>query len=513
MTASSTRQLRLKNNCGLSSLSSGSVSMSNLPAEIWHIICSHVTRESLPSLRLTCHKLAHVAATSLFAEIYINWLPRSLCRLGAIAAHPKLRLLVKTLICEQCLLDEQYENFEKWRAVAHSTHVLSRLEDEEEEKAIEIDERIVRYRTAVSRHPLPPEEQHQKCLHHVVTTLLNDQESLLNDPGLLLALTHAVSKLVNLQRMQIGSGLQDVYPFDESDQPLFDSLRFENAACLLGYETFLRAPFFCYGDTETYRYPLQPLAFIFHAIQATAHALTALDVAALPFEYWDPGKPHGYWKYAMSVFDGAVLGQVRSLKLGLLNGREQGTIPPAHQQITHLIGRFRFVTSLRLKLQTLSAQSDMFAPGEDLWFGDCLTFWDLSDILDQLYLRHLQDLAIDRFRTTEAAFVSFMTKHAGKLRSISFSEPYMTSPGDHVTKIHSWKRALKEVAPVMSLKRVDLGCIKDSMILELLISTALIKREEKAPSPLRSTGRRHEAYCRSISAYLRASGNIGYPDF
>ncbi|KAL9005521.1 MAG: hypothetical protein Q9188_001723 [Gyalolechia gomerana] len=152
-------------------------------------------------------RIAHVAATAFFAEnffaeIYVNWLPRSFYRLTVIATYPNLRLLVQALTSEQSLLDERPEAFETWSEVADSTHILFYLEVEEEQKATEGGEPILRYRAAVRQHLLHPGEEPEKCLHQVVTNLLNDQKSPLRDPEPRPFLNSAMSKMVNLHTLQ-----------------------------------------------------------------------------------------------------------------------------------------------------------------------------------------------------------------------------------------------------------------------------------------------------------------------
>ncbi|KAL9030661.1 MAG: hypothetical protein Q9196_001248 [Gyalolechia fulgens] len=478
--------------------------MSNLPAEIWHIICGYLDREYLPSLRLVCTKIAHVAATPLFAEIYVNWLPRSFHRLTAIAAHPHLRRLVKTLFFEQCLLDKRYKDFELWREVADNRFVLFQLAVEDERKGIEVDETMAIYRSNICRHGIPRDDETLKCLHQVVTVLLHEQKSLLKDPHLLPVLAGAMAKLVSLRTIQTVSGRRNLDCDNMFDQPSVDD-RSQRAAYSLQSETFLAYPFCLSVSTEQL---LKPLDFVLKAMRGSTPAVRVLTIADLPFDSWESNKPNGYWNAIDDAF-----GNLHSLKLCLI---AEGTIiPPTHQQIAHFIGRCRSITAIELDIDERKRWSVEDPLIEDPWDSIWGVLRDISDLLGRLHLCHLQRLQINRFRISEEAFVSFMTQHAATLRSISFSQSYMTSPGDHVTRIPSWERAIRQVAPLMSLTHVDLGRFRDSMISDL---TEMV--DSKGANRLHSSffsvdyqniGHRHQAYCRRVSDYLRRGGEGDYP--
>lgn len=505
MTNKSTRQLRLRNDLGLSALSLSFASPSDLPVEIWHVICSYVDRKSLPSLRLTCTKLANIAVTPLFAEIYVNWLPRAFRRISVIAAHPKLCHHVRILSFEQCLLNNELEDFETWQVDADTTRIISFLEEEEMQKGIEVSEKIARYRRRVNRHTLPTDEETRRCLHQVITILLSEQKSLLEKPHLESELADIISKLRNLHTIQIVSGLCNWWKC-VGGSPI-DNQRSYNNTLALQLETFMRDPSYLFGNREIQQHPLLPFSLLVRALPGAAYALTNLSIANLPAKFWHSYESDGCWDNIKSTIDRATFTNLRSLKLCFGVFR-----PPKQQQLASFIGCFRSLTSLQLEIRGLREQwyewwrEDIFGPDPNLL--DWNSLLNLSGILDHLNLCHLQELKIDHLRISEETFNSFMARHAQTLHTISFSMSYMESPGDHATRIPSWKRALTEIAPVMSLKHVDLGIVNDSFMSWLL---AVLIRSGDERLPLQA-GNSYRVYCRQMSEFLRSGGKVAYPE-
>lgn len=512
MSTALARQLRLRSDLSLSALSLCPASASDLPAEIWHNICSYVPRASLPSLRLVCTKLANIAVTYLFAEIYVSWLPRSFSKISAIAAHPKLCCHVRILSFEQCLLKNELEDFETWQGLASTAPILSYLMIEPSQKGDGVYGTTARFlrNNMFHEHILPTDMETRKCLHQVVTTLLKEQKTLLEDPHWRLYLGDIISRLGNIHTIQIVSSMCNFGRLLD-DNPIDNQLSLDNTY-VLQMETFMTYPTYLFGDSDTYQHPILPLGLLAQVLAGALHTLTNLTIANIPFEFWHSDNPYGYWNNMKSAMNNATFNNLRSLKLGLGPGGDLRTGPPSHQQIAHFIGCFPSVTSLQLRF--FVSHMPWYEPWrEKSWVfnSDHLgwtTLWDLSDILDQTNLRHLQELEIDRFRISEGAFYSFMTRHAETLHTVSFSLSYMKSPGDHATRIPSWKRTLTKIAPLMSLKYVNLGLVNDSFT-----SWFLAKRiPSKEPFPLPEvTGQNYTEYCHQVSKFLESGGSVGYP--
>lgn len=505
MAALSLYQLRLTPRLGLYQLSPSSSSMVNLPAEIWHMICGHVDRWYLAPLRRVCSKLADIAATYLFEKIYVNWLSRSFEKFTAIAAHPKLRYHVKALLIEQNYLHQRYTDFETWKLDADTSNFSNYISEEEMAKGIEVNETVDRYRSAIVQRPLPANEEHQRCLHQVMITMLTDQRALLGDSQLLQWLDDAISKMPDLSALQTttSSSLKEYLDtFNESRQD-FD--RSELVAILMRAETFLPSPFDKDLTTKHYHIPLQPINHIFRAAFTVPPILTTLSISALPFGFWDLEQPQGYWNSCKIAVEHAFT-KLRLLRVGLIIDWDRGSTPSAHHQIAHFLGSARDITTLVLTIDTARLQSGEMSDPLDRVYNDGHVLWDISNILSNLRLLHLQTLKIKQFCVTEDAFSSFMRNHAETLRNISFSASYIKSPTDHTTRISGWERALKEIAPAMSLKDVHLGLFEDPWL------SAKLRAKIASSDPL-IPGRDYSSFCTSVEDYLRSSAKTNYPKF
>lgn len=75
-----------------------------LPAEIWHMVCSHLKHQGLVSLRLTSSGLADIAAEFMIERIRIDTSFESLRRLKGISENRCLSKNVKSLTFEGALL-------------------------------------------------------------------------------------------------------------------------------------------------------------------------------------------------------------------------------------------------------------------------------------------------------------------------------------------------------------------------------------------------------------------------
>lgn len=74
------------------------------PAEVVQMICTGLSTADLKSMRLVCRKLSHMVAPSLYRSILLKPNVGSFRRMQSIAAHPRFRNYVKTLVYSGIML-------------------------------------------------------------------------------------------------------------------------------------------------------------------------------------------------------------------------------------------------------------------------------------------------------------------------------------------------------------------------------------------------------------------------
>ncbi|KAL8895462.1 MAG: hypothetical protein Q9207_008164 [Kuettlingeria erythrocarpa] len=513
------RQSRLTSCMSILSMSAESTSLLNLPAEIWHTICTHINRSSLPSLRLVCRKLAEIAAPHLFRELYVNWLPRSISDITAVAAHPVLRQHVKRLVFELSILDPRYKDFQYWQLSCNLGTTVRQLRDfEEAGKGLEVDERVLQYLKKIELHGLLPNETDRRCIHALMANRLNEQEELLKDPQTREFLAIAVSSLIALEKITTTNSARYIDPLYYpilADVPAFlgedekDIERWKTLATCQQVDYLLPQPYFAtrsdFPDLLRLRF-----ALIARATGVAAFKVKALDIAASPAECVELS----VMRRSEKCFQSDTCVSLRSITLRLFTDHDDSPTVPEFSQIARFLQTAVLVTNLQLEFGPHGSSAYDYSSNPLGRYFDCAKLWDVSGMMDKIRLPHLQSLEVHRLCITEDSFGSFMRLHAPKLRYIAFHAAHMKSPGDRDAMPYSrWQRAIIDIAPFMSMDHVHLGLIEDSWLSSRLRYEQSLRDECKRPLSYVSRRSRYPEYCRQVSAYLRCKGNVEYPRY
>lgn len=499
-------------------MSSGSSSLVNLPAEMWHLICACIDRSSLPSLRRVCQKLAAIAAHHLFRKLYINWLPESILSIAAVAAHPILRHHVKCMVFEINLLSPHFADFDYWQSSSDLQYTVRGIRGWEECKEPEVGDRVLQYWEKIELQGLPSSETHKKSLHSVMVKLLHDQRLLLNDPETSNLLADAMSSLTALEAIVTTNSAKYI---DEMRYHIFDDIpvllgeheddigRWEFLSYRQSVDCLLRRPFS--GARSDFRdlAPL-PLAIIASAMSVAAPRLKALTITAFLADFMETGTARlsGEW------FQPAMYGSLRSIALRLVTDDDGDPSASGLSQIGCFLQNAVFLTDIQLEF------------GPNVWIPDGVSnnplnryfdqnvCWNISEMMNKIRLPHLKSLQVYRFCITEDSFTAFMRFHAQTLRHVSFYHAHMRSPGDYDAMPFSrWQRAITDIAPIMSLNHVDLGLIEDSWLSSRLRYEESLGEESLFFSIWSTRCMQYLVYCRQVFAYLQSKGHIEYPKF
>lgn len=513
------RQSRLTRCMSILLMSSESTSLLNFPAEVWHLICTHVNRLSLPALRLVCRKLARIAASHLFRELYINWLPQSISDINAVAAHPILRQHVKRLVFELSILDPRYRDFPYWQLSCLLETTIRQVRDfEEEVKGLEVDGRVLQYWKKIELQGLLPNETDRRCLHAVMANRLNEQEVLLNDLQTPEILATAVSNLIALDGITTTNSaryLDTLHDFDNEDVPAFvgedeeEINRWETLAKCQRVDYLLSQPFIAtksdFPDLSSL-----PLAIMTGAMGVAALNVKALNITASPAEFVELGIVRRSGECSQST----TCVSLRSITLRLFTDHDGRPTLYQFSQVARFLKNAVLVTDIQLEFGPHRMSSYNNSANPLSRYLDRTNLWDISGMMDKIRLPHLKSLQVHRFCITEDSFTSFMRFHAPKLRYISFYSAHMKSPGDRDgTPFSRWQRAIDDIAPIMSLEHVDLGLIEDSWLSSRLRYEQSLCDECVLPPSYVTRRSRYTKYCRQVSAYLQCKGNVEYPRY
>lgn len=89
--------------------------MPELLFELFSNIASFVTPSDLPNFRLGNVALAKAGAIPLFREVVVTWTPKCLKSIIEISRHPKLAQIVSTLHFDECVMNPEYLEYDRWR--------------------------------------------------------------------------------------------------------------------------------------------------------------------------------------------------------------------------------------------------------------------------------------------------------------------------------------------------------------------------------------------------------------
>ena len=534
MKPSTLRQTRLTPTLHLWTLSPASVSFENLPSEIWHEACANLDRKSLATARRVCHRLADIAAHHLFRELYVNWLPSSVDRLSTIASHPKLNHYVQALVFEQELLRQDLTNFDDWKSRMDTSPLLDRHRSGDDQTDPECNEmhpeidlwdgplheaqrclhailsRFVKDQGTILADAGGlgikfldhlAQDEFLGCMHGMVSKLVKDQRALLADPGTPGMLGHLISSFSHLNTVRMTA--MDSYGWTSYDDGELDTeaLNQWNAARESLQAGLLVSSAFEY-DEDPLRKALQPIKYILDAAAAARTRIRNLQIEVIPAEFWMEGDEP--WTYKSDTQRNKVKGlpKLRSLDIRLIIDR-------GNNRMAHFLQHCANITNLKLHIyaRSFTNQEADSSYVTSLW--DSHPLGEISEVLKPLRFGQLQNLVIDRFSITEEAFVTFMKTHAETMKSIIFKIPYMITPGHQSTRFSSWEHAIKEVAPFMSLKHVDLGNILDYALSRLY-------SEDMHLGGCYCHGVRNQRirmFASSASAYLMSRGQAQYPKY
>ncbi|KAL8990701.1 MAG: hypothetical protein Q9177_000701 [Variospora cf. flavescens] len=503
---------------GIISLSSESTSMLNLPAELWHLVCAYIHRSSVSTLRLVCHKLSTVAAPYLFRELYINWLPQSISDIAAVAAHPILRHHVRCLVFELSLLDPRLRDFEYWESSCNLEDTIKRMR---ECVYTDGDDSTLRYLDKIGPRDLPLSETDKKDLHVPVVKLLNDQKRLLNDPQTQESLANILSSLTALKFLKTTKSAKYIDRSDLStyediptllDEETDDVERWETIAHCQRVDALLCKPFMATRLTSPDLASLSSI-LIARAIDLAAPKLKSFNITAWPVDVediamvWPPGK----------CLPSATRASVRSMTLHLLKHSSRSPTASELSPIGSFIQKAVFLTHIQLELPSYKWTSDDSSRSANNPFNRYFcpnVSCDISGMMDEIRLPYLKSLQLHRFCISEESFVSFMKHHAHTLRRAVFYLPHMRSSGDYdAMPFSSWRCAITEIAPLVSLSYVDLGLFEDAWLSSKLRHVEFLAAQGLQRRFWVTRHATYVEYCRHVSAFLQCQGHTEYPKF
>ncbi|CAF9935263.1 hypothetical protein IMSHALPRED_010164 [Imshaugia aleurites] len=445
--------------------------MELLPLEIMAEVCSFSDFGSLKKIRLVSTAFAQIAPRYLFEEIYVTLIPEYLDKLTEVAIHPTLRFHVRTLFFDYDILNEEFAEYDVWKAEVDSGGPIS----------------IGGGPGAEVNAPADLD-----CSHQNFCRLLSSQKALFDGRMDLEFLIAAFALLPNLR---------DIYSMamQSSTTPYYSIRRRKNGMdpvlSALQRDTLLPKPFV---DTSvsTQTGLSRPLASLLSGLGLTRKQIYSIVVADIAWSFWKQDGPSGFQHVGQELID-AAFQQLKNMYVILvvdaydLEVRLQGMLPLS---ISTFIGAAK-------RLQWLTLEFGCYAKDEDgAGFDNNIATRSprAGQLFAKLTLPCLVTLHFGNCILTEEILIGFMKRHSTTLKYLHLVEVDLDNQSMEST---SWAETLKQIAPILALETVNLLALRSDDIENVIV----------ADTNGEACNSRVDAYCKGLTRFLRNRGQTGCP--
>lgn len=459
--------------------------MEGLPPELLAHVFSFSDIRSLKKIRLVNTKFARIAAEYLFEEVCLTFIPRYLDKVTEVAFDPNLRSHVRTLVVDSdCILNERFADYETWEA------------------AIDTREQIkIKGQTGAKY----PETARWQCSqadldrsHTNFDCLLASQKALFDGRLDLVLLSTALAMLPNLRTIKrfhssyAGNGIATPYASIRGDEKNWTPILSD-----VQRDTFLPDPFI--DPTVSVQPGLaRPLASLICGLGVARKQIRTMELDNIPWEFWKQGGPSGF-EHGVRPHVHVAFQYLESLKVHLMVDVDdlevplQGLMPLS---ISTCIGAAAKLRLLDVDFTCYGADDD--EPIEwDLWVRR--RFPRAGQFFATLTLPNLAIFRIWNCTLTTESLVGFFRRHTATLKEIRIDSVALDDKSSETT---SWEKALRQIAPTLSLDSVELRELESDDISFLFMI---------ADDSADGAWNRREAYCQRLTDYLYHRGRTECP--
>ena len=391
--------------------------MDRLPPELWARVCDLSDIRSLKMIRLTDSTLAQIAARYLFEGLCVILIPEYLDKLTEVAFHPTLRFHVRTLYFDHNILDEDFADYDEWKAEVDYT---GDFYGEESDCALLV--------ARCSQADL--DRSYKKFCR-----LLASQKALFKRRMDLAVLSAALAMLPNLQAIK---SMEKAFGYDLSPIRL-----------CLQRDTLLPAPFHDYPSGIA-----RPLASLISGLGLTRKQILTVDVVVITWSSRADKRPSGCLHDVQQLIR-AAFRDLESMIVEFdvnfndLEFRWQGVLP---NSISSFVGAAPKLRLLDINFHWSSQDAvDPSAHDYEHWRGP-----PVGQLFATLTLPNLAIFRLEFCELAEKSLEDFLSRHATTLKEIKMDEVILDNRSDEPS---SWEKTLKYVAPNLFLDCVSLQSI------------------------------------------------------
>lgn len=467
--------------------------MDGLPPELLAYVCSLSDIRSLKKIRLVNTNFAQIAAQYLFEKLYLTFIPKSLDNVTEVAFHPTLRSYVRTLYFDSDILNERFADYETWEA------------------AIDTREQI---ESNGQTRPKYPETARWQCSqadldrsHTKFDRLLASQKALFDGRLDLVLLSTALAMLPNLRTI---NSIESSYLNRPTATP-YHSITGHEEYWLpilsdLQRDTFLPDPFVD-PTVSTQSGLARPLASLICGLGLARKQIRTMELNNIPWEFWKQKGPSGF-EHGVRPHIRVAFQYLESLEIHLIVDTYDLEVPLQGLMPLSISTCIEAAAGLRL----LDVGFACYGAYDDQWEDDFRADLDPKNMwarrlfprAGQLFATlTLPNLAIFRLgdcTLTTGSLVGFTTRHTATLKEIRIGSVALDDKSNETT---SWEKALRQIAPTLSLDSVELELLEDDDIRNTFLEDYDFK----------VSGARHAAYCQGLADFLYHKGQTECPRF
>ena len=467
--------------------------MGHLPPQLLAQLCSFSDIQSLKKIRLVNTIFAQIAAQYLFEGLCVTLIPAYLEKVAEVALHPTLRFYVRTLYFDYEILDGSFAIKSIWKAeIDASKPLIPTGESTVAEVCTPIQEAMSKY------------SQSDLDRYHTNFCRLFASQRTFFDGRMDLAILPAVLDLLpNLRTIESLENLlsREYLPTSPYNSARGNAYSWVPVLSDMHRDTLLPEPFV---DPFVSLQPglARPLVSLLFGLGLSQRQVHAIDTGEIPWSFWEQDGLSVLQQEKQPLIH-AAFRHLKHMRINILidayglKGRRQGRQGLLPASITHFIG-----AAPRLRLLDLKFQ----------WYGESYA-WSRSDRAnkeartyppaEQIFAAlTFPSLAIFRLKfctLTEETMIDFTERHAITLKEVCMSTVVLHNEAGRST---SWERALKHIAPTLSLDCARLQRLRSDDIVKVILAEDAFDHAWDS---------RHAAYCQRLTDFLYHGGRTECP--
>lgn len=445
--------------------------MDRFPTELLAQVCSLSDVRSLKKIRLVNATFAQIAAQYLFEGLYFTLIPKYLDKVSEVAFHPTLRFHVRTLYFDYNVLDENYSEYEVWKAKIDSGQPGTSTGEEIRAKAYALGRDLNHFHANFCR-------------------LLASQKALFDSRMDFAILSAALAMLPNLRAIEsivIPTPYHSIIGSEDSSDTVLSDLQMHTLL-----NPLVDPPL----STKTGR--ARPLASLLSGLGLTRKQILTMEIEDIAWSFWEQDGLSGFQHGAQQLIHAAFRHLEKLFVSFLVDAydlevRLQGLMPLS---IANFIGAAQRLQSLELIFDCHKDEDRAHFDGTNRLAMFCPRAGQLFATLT------LPNLAIFRLQAcilTEGILIGFIRRHATTLKHIHINMVVLDNQSAEST---SWEKTLKQIAPILVLDSVRLRHLWCDDIENVILAGDLDPQQYSS---------RLARYCQGLAEFLFNGGQTDCP--